>query len=106
MLFRSAMRSAVARAHAERMAARRELAHDAGDGDPDERLRAAGLTARASGENVAHAATVALAHSALWASPSHRANMLRRDFDRVGLAVVRDDRGEVWAVETFASRLQ
>jgi hypothetical protein len=32
--------------------------------------------------------------------------MLRRDFDRVGLAVVRDDRGEVWAVETFASRLQ
>jgi uncharacterized protein YkwD len=105
-LVRDTRLDAVARAHAERMAARRELAHDAGDGDPDERLRAAGLTARASGENVAHAATVALAHSALWASPSHRANMLRRDFDRVGLAVVRDDRGEVWAVETFASRLQ
>jgi uncharacterized protein YkwD len=105
-LQRDARLDAVARAHALRMAADRELAHDAGDGDPEERLRAAGLAAQASGENVAHAATVTLAHAALWASPSHRANMLRRDFDRVGLAVVRDGRGDVWAVETFASGLQ
>jgi len=105
-LLRDPRLDAVARAHAERMAARRELAHDAGDGDPDERLRAAGLTARASGENIARAATAALAHAAMWASPSHRANILRRDFDRVGLAIVRDSRGEVWAVETFVSRLQ
>jgi uncharacterized protein YkwD len=105
-LTRDARLDAVARAHAQTMATRRDLAHDAGDGDPDERMRAAGLTARASGENVAHAASVALAHAALWASPSHRANMLRRDFDRLGVAVVRDGRGEVWAVETFASDLR
>jgi uncharacterized protein YkwD len=102
-LTRDARLDAIARAHAERMVANRELAHDTGDGDPDERLRAAGIAARVSGENVAHAASVPLAHTALWASPSHRANMLSRDFDRVGVAVVRDDRGEVWAVETFAS---
>ncbi|HEY5077754.1 MAG TPA: CAP domain-containing protein, partial [Acidimicrobiia bacterium] len=105
-LTRDARLDAVARAHAQHMATRRDLAHDAGDGDPDERMRAAGLTARASGENVAHAASVALAQAALWASPSHRANMLRRDFDRLGVAVVRDGRGEVWAVETFASDLR
>jgi uncharacterized protein YkwD len=105
-LARDARLDAIAQAHAARMAAMRDLAHDAGDGDPDERLRAAGLTARASGENVAHAKTVALAHDALWASPSHRANIVRRDFDRVGVAVVRDDRGDLWAVETFASGLR
>jgi uncharacterized protein YkwD len=88
------------------MAAAHVLAHDAGDGAPIERLRSAGIEPREAGENVAHAATVALAHRALWASPSHRANMLRRDFDRVGVAVARDERGEAWIVETFAGRGQ
>jgi uncharacterized protein YkwD len=97
---------ALARAHAERMVASQTLAHDAGDGDPVERARAAGLATRSLGENVAHAASVGLAHRALWASPSHRANMLRRDFDRVGVAVVRDERGDAWAVEAFAAQLR
>jgi hypothetical protein len=105
-LARDARLDALARAHAERMVASQTLAHDAGDGDPVERARAAGLATRILGENVAHAASVALAHRALWASPSHRANMLRRDFDRVGVAVVRDDHGDAWAVETFAAQLR
>ncbi len=105
-LARDARLDAVARDHARRMAAARSLAHDAGDGDPSERLLAAGLTARSLGENVAHAATVTLAHRSLWASPSHRANMLRRDFDRVGVSAARDERGDVWVVETFASALR
>ena len=32
--------------------------------------------------------------------------MLRRDFDRVGVAAARDERGEAWVVETFASGLR
>jgi len=95
---------AVARAHARRMATAGQLAHDAGDGDPFERLRAAGLDPAEAGENVAHAATLAAAHRALWASPSHRANLLRPGFDHVGVAVVRDDRGDAWVVEAFAGR--
>jgi uncharacterized protein YkwD len=88
------------------MAAAHELAHDAGDGDPLERLRNAGLDACDAGENVAHAASVPLAHRTLWASPSHRANLLGREFDRLGVAVVRDEHGDAWAVETFAGRLR
>ena len=95
---------AVARAHARRMAAAGELAHDAGDGDPFERMRAAGLDPAEAGENVAHAATLAGAHRSLWASPSHRANLLRQAFDHVGVAVVRDDRGDAWVVEELAAR--
>jgi hypothetical protein len=30
--------------------------------------------------------------------------MLRRDFDRVGIAVVNGDHGDAWVVETFTGR--
>ncbi|HKQ68691.1 MAG TPA: CAP domain-containing protein, partial [Polyangiaceae bacterium] len=63
-------------AHAERMMRAGVLAHDVGSGDPRARAEAAGSTAVEIGENVAHARTTALAHRALWASPSHRQNML------------------------------
>jgi uncharacterized protein YkwD len=103
-LARDARLDAVARAHARKMAAAGELSHDAGDGDPFERERAAGLDPAQAGENVAHSATLAGAHRALWASPSHRANLLRQAFDHVGVAVVRDGRGDAWVVEAFAGR--
>jgi len=95
----------LAQEHASVMATARELAHDAGDGDPLDRMHAAGLDPHLAGENVAHAATLPLAHRALWASPSHRLNLLGRSYDRMGLGVVRDARGEVWVVETFAAGL-
>jgi uncharacterized protein YkwD len=97
-LTRDARLDAVALAHAERMAATHDLAHDAGDGDPVQRLQVAGIPARDLGENVAHAGTIPLAHRALWSSPSHRANVLGR-FTRMGVGVVRDGKGDVWAVE-------
>jgi uncharacterized protein YkwD len=105
-LVRDQRLDAIARAHAIRMAAAHDLAHDAGDGSPVDRLRAAGLDARDVGENVAHAPSIALAHRALWASPSHRANLLGAEFDRVGVAVSRDERGDSWVAETFAGALR
>jgi uncharacterized protein YkwD len=105
-LVRDTRLDAVARDHAARMVAARELAHDAGDGGPLERMTAAGLDPREAGENLAHAPTVPLAHRALWASLSHRANLLGREYDRVGVAVVRDSHGDVWAVETFTGGLR
>jgi uncharacterized protein YkwD len=92
----------VAREHAWRMARSSVLAHDVGDGDPAERVRAADVDARDVGENVARASTAAGAHRALWESPSHRANLVRREFDRVGVGAVRDAQGMLWVVEEFA----
>jgi hypothetical protein len=106
VLARDGRLDAVARAHAQHMMAARELAHDVGDGDPSDRLRQAGLDAHGLGENVAHAPTVPLAHRALWRSVSHRMNLLRPDFDRMGLAVVRDPSGDAWVVEVFAGGLR
>ena len=104
-LVRDGRLDAVALAHAAQMARAHRLAHDVGDGDPLDRLHDAGLEPRDAGENVALASTIALAHRALWWSPSHRANMLRDEQNRFGVGVVRDERGQAWAVELFASGL-
>jgi uncharacterized protein YkwD len=88
--------------HSTEMRKQRVVGHDIGDGDPSARVGAAGITARITGENVASASTLEGAHRALWASPSHRGNLLFADFTRVGIAVVRGADGAVWVTELFA----
>lgn len=95
---------ALARTHAENMRDRRSVAHDLGDGDLRARFEEeASMSARAVGENVAHAASVRLAHRALYASPSHRMNLLRSDYTHVGVGVARAQDGSVYVCETFAA---
>ncbi len=104
-LRRDARLDAVAAAHARRMKDAHTIGHDVGDGDPAQRLQNAGLTARESGENVAHAQNVVLAHRALWQSPSHRANLQNADYDALGVGVLDDPDGSVWVAEVFARGL-
>jgi uncharacterized protein YkwD len=94
----------LAKAHAERMRDGHSVAHDLGDGDFRDRFEAEGtLDAHAVGENVAHAPTLALAHRALHASPSHRINLLRVDYTHMGIGVARAEDGSVYVCETFAA---
>lgn len=97
---------ALARAHAERMRAARTIAHDLGDGDLMARFAEQGAAATAVGENVARARSVALAHRALHASPSHRMNLLRADYTHIGVGVAKDDAGDVYVCEVFAAGLR
>jgi uncharacterized protein YkwD len=90
--------------HAQSMRHAHRLGHDVGDGPTHERLAAANFRAHLAGENVAHAADAVRAHRTLWASPSHRSNLLHRGFARWGLGVVRDEDGSLWVCELFASR--
>jgi uncharacterized protein YkwD len=92
---------ALAAAHAQHMLGARSLGHDVGDGEPITRLHSAGISGREAGENVAHAATLRLAHRALWNSPSHRTNLLRVEFTRAGFGVATDPDGSVWVCELF-----
>ncbi len=95
---------AVALAHAKAMQSAGRIGHDVGDGDPAQRVVAAGIKVHAAGENVAHARTLRRAHRALWASPSHRGNLLFADFDEVGVGIVHAADGSVWVCEEFADR--
>ncbi len=105
-LVRDERLDALALAHAEKMRDARTVAHDLGDGDLALRFESAGLAAKIVGENVARARSVALAHRALHASPSHRMNLLRADYTHLGVGVVTDESGNVHVCEVFAGGLR
>lgn len=95
---------AIARAHAAKMRDAKMAVHDAGDGDPSARFEAdPSLHAKAVGENVARASSIAKAHRALHASPSHRINLLRADYTHVGIGVATAEDGTIYVCETFAA---
>jgi len=91
----------LAKAHSQEMLKVRMVGHDIGGGDPAVRLKAAGIRFRVAGENCASASSTENAHRALWASPSHRSNLLLDQFTSVGIAVVKGPDGTVWVTELF-----
>jgi uncharacterized protein YkwD len=92
----------LARAHAEAMRKARLLGHDVGDGDPATRAVEAGAAFKLVGENVAKAKAERTAHRALYASPSHRANLLDTRFKKIGIGVVVDPKtGDLWVAQLF-----
>lgn len=57
-------------------------------GSPFDMMKAAGISYRMAGENIAGASTVDRAHVALMNSPGHRANILNPNFTHVGIGIV------------------
>ncbi len=100
-LARDARLDKVAHEHAEAMQKARSLGHDVGHGMVKERVEAEGLSPRVVGENVARAETPERAHRAIWASPSHRGNLLEPRYDSLGVGVAHGPDG-LWVCEVFA----
>lgn len=101
-LLRSSELDAIAERHAQAMRQQQRIAHDVGDGDPRSRVEATHLEILATGENVAHTLDIVRAHRALWASPSHRENLLEPRFDAIGIGIAPDPDGSLWVCEVFA----
>jgi uncharacterized protein YkwD len=79
----------VARRHSADMFARGYFAHETLEGrDPFDRMREANVRFLTAGENLALAPTVQVAHIGLMNSPGHRANILNKDFGRVGIGIM------------------
>ena len=79
----------VARQHSTDMFARGYFAHVTPEGhDPFERMRESNVRFITAGENLALAPTLQIAHTGLMNSPGHRANILQRDFGRVGIGIM------------------
>ena len=79
----------VARAHADDMLRRGYFAHLSPEGaTPFDRMRAANITFRQAGENLALAPNLSVAHRGLMNSPGHRANILQPGFGRAGIGVL------------------
>lgn len=89
----------IAGTRSARMAAERRLSHQGWE----RTLRAAGLRDDQLGENVAYNYGSAIAVMEGWMeSDGHRANILRRDFKRIGVGCVVDERGHRWWTQDFA----
>jgi len=79
----------VARRHSADMFARGYFAHNTPEGrDPFDRMHEANVRFLTAGENLALAPTLEIAHRGLMNSPGHRANILNRDFGRVGIGIM------------------
>ncbi len=93
----------VARRHAQQVCRARRAAHVLREGDPEERLQAAGIEARVVGEVVARARDRDAAFEALLQSPSHRMTMVDARFTDVGVGVAQSAAGVcvVMALATF-----
>ncbi len=76
----------LARNYAKDMFARGYFSHYNPEGEsPFDRMKKAGISFTAAGENLALAPNVNIAHSGLMNSPGHRANILSSDFGKVGI---------------------
>lgn len=101
LLYDSALTSA-ARKHAEDMLARGYFSHNTPEGiTPFQRLRAAKISYRFAGENLAFAPTVSKAHEELMLSPGHRANILNRQYKKAGIAVMHSGASGIIVAQEF-----
>lgn len=95
----------IARKHSVRMSEAGELSHQF-NGEPSVRSRAAGTGMRLnfSGENVAFDSKVETAHSGLMLSPPHHENIMKPEYNVIGIGIVH--RGNrFYVTQDFARRL-
>lgn len=98
---------ALARAHSENMAKQDRLGHELDGKGAADRLRDAGYTFRAMGENVAAGQrTPAEAMDSWMKSEGHRRNLLNAELQEVGLGVAVSKEGTRYWTQVFATPLR
>ncbi|HEY1938652.1 MAG TPA: CAP domain-containing protein [Candidatus Angelobacter sp.] len=92
-------------AHSKLLAEHRDLSHQF-PGEPllQERVGTTGLRFNSVAENVAEAPNVDAAHKALMQSPGHRANILHKDYNAIGISIV-EQGDELFVTQDFAHTL-
>lgn len=79
----------VAREHSKDMFERGYFSHVSPDGDsPFDRMEKKGISYNSAGENLALAPSVEIAMKGLMESPGHRANMMSKDFGKIGIGAI------------------
>jgi hypothetical protein len=92
-----------ARHHALLMAQQANLSHQLpGELPLDQRAGHAGARFSQVGENIAMGRQAPAIHTGWMHSPGHRANILDAHYTALGVGVVEDDDGELYAVEDFS----
>lgn len=96
-----------ARSHSANMAKQSKLAHTLDDKTFEDRVKAAGYSYRALGENIAHNQQSPKDAVARWMnSQGHKENILNAEYTHIGVAVAKNDKGEPYWVQVFAAPLK
>jgi uncharacterized protein YkwD len=95
----------VAREHSANMATQKEMKHELDGKKPSDRLKAAGYRYSRMGENIALGDRQPLetVFRGWMESPGHRANILNKDFEEIGIGVARDNRGRIYYTQVFGT---
>lgn len=94
--------TAVARSHAQDIVARNFFSHTNPDGKTlADRLKQAGISFSAAGENIAENISVQAAETTFMNSSGHRSNILNSTYTTVGIGVAFDSKGNVYVVQDF-----
>jgi uncharacterized protein YkwD len=94
--------TAVARSHAQDMIDRNFFSHTNPDGKTlSDRLKQAGISFSAAGENIAQNTSVQGAETSFMNSSGHRSNILNSSYTTVGVGVASDNNGNVYVVQDF-----
>lgn len=94
--------SALARSHSQDMADKNYFAHVNLVGEsPNDRRIEAGIDTFV-GENIAKTISTEYSHYALMRSAIHRANILRPEWTKVGLGIVKDNQGYFYVTQEFS----
>lgn len=92
----------VARNHSIDMFKRGYFSHSTPEGkDPFDRIRKAKISFMTAGENLALSPNLKTAHSGLMESPGHKANILHRDFGRVGIGIIDGGSNGIMVTQNF-----
>ena len=95
-----------ARSHAANMAKQDKLDHELDEKTPEDRLKAAGYKYSRWGENIGWSyADPKRAIEGWMDSPIHKDNILNKDFTEIGVAMVKNEKGEPYWVQVFGAPL-
>lgn len=94
--------SQIARVKSNDMKTNRYFAHESPTyGRVSDMLRHFSYSFTSAGENIAHHTTTEKAHAAFMSSDGHRRNILSSAWQKVGIGIVYDDNGYVYATQIF-----
>lgn len=93
-----------AHAHAADMFTKGYFSHITPDGiNPFERMKKLGVKYSSAGENLAHSHDLDGAHTGLMNSPGHRANILNKQFGKVGISILDGGVKGLMVVQEFSN---
>jgi uncharacterized protein YkwD len=100
--------TAVARAHSANMAKKGEMNHVLDGKNPADRVKDAGYRYSWTGENIAMGENVTVPDifEGWMKSKAHRDNILKPEYQEIGIGIARNDKGEVYYAQEFGTQLK